>query len=97
MVDGALAGFIQTYARLAQEAKDVDDASIVSDETKDLFRTNILDFVERVSELEGATPGSVMSFEEQASEQSRLAKLWRLTALPSTYCRSSASSSRSWR
>ena len=81
VVDGAQAGFIQTYARLAQEAKDVDDASIVSDETKDLFRTNILDFVERVSESEGATPGSVVSFEEQASEQSRLAKLWRLTRI----------------
>jgi hypothetical protein len=34
-----------------------------------------------VSESEGATPGSVISFEEQASEQSRLAKLWRLTKI----------------
>jgi hypothetical protein len=34
-----------------------------------------------VSESEGATQGSVISFEEQASEQSQLAKLWRLTRI----------------
>lgn len=80
VVDGALAGFIQSYAQLAQAGQS-DDANFVSDENRELFRTNILDFVERVSESEGATPGSVVSFEEQASQQSQFAKLWRLTRI----------------
>jgi hypothetical protein len=81
VVDGAQAGFIQTYARLAQDEQGTGNASIINDDNKDAFRANILDFVEHVSESEGATPGSVVSFEEQASEQSRLAKLWRLTKI----------------
>ena len=78
VVDAALAGFIYSYADLARQAEST-SASLVNDKTKSVFRGNILDFVERASESEGATPGSVISFEEQASEQSRLAKLWRLT------------------
>ena len=46
-----------------------------------IFNTNILDLVEHVSESEGATPGSVISFEEEARQQSRLAKIWRLTKI----------------
>jgi hypothetical protein len=80
VVDGALAGFIQAYARLARRANAGDD-SLVGDKTEARFRTSILDFVEHVSESEGATQGSVISFEEQASEQSQLAKLWRLTRI----------------
>jgi hypothetical protein len=34
-----------------------------------------------VSESGGATQGSVISFEEQASQQSQFAKLWRLTKI----------------
>jgi sugar/nucleoside kinase (ribokinase family) len=81
VVDGAQAGFIQTYTRLAQDEQGTGNTSIINDDNKDLFRANILDFVEHVSESEGATPGSVVSFEEQVSEQSRLAKLWRLTKM----------------
>ena len=81
VVDGAQAGFIQTYAKLAKEEQGTGNASIINDDNKDLFRANILDFVEHVSESEGATPGSVVSFEEQASEQGQLAKLWRLTKI----------------
>lgn len=80
VVDAALAGFIYSYADLARQAEST-SASLVNDKTKSVFRGNILDFVERASESEGATPGSVISFEEQASEQSRLAKLWRLTKI----------------
>jgi hypothetical protein len=54
---------------------------LVSDKTRRLFGASILDFVEHVSQSEGATPGSVISFEEQAREQSRWAKLWRLTKI----------------
>lgn len=80
VVDGALAGFIQTYAHLAMRRK-VEDGNLVNDATQKHFHTSILDFVEHVSESEGATQGSVISFEEQASEQSQLAKLWRLTRI----------------
>ena len=81
VVDGALAGFIESYAQLARKWQAADDGSIVNDDTAQIFKANILDFVEHVSESEGATPGSVISFEEQASEQSQLAKLWRLTRI----------------
>ena len=81
VVDAALAGFIQSYADLLQQGHGGEGTSLVNDETRSIFRSNILDFVERVSKSEGATPGSVISFEEQASEQSRLAKLWRLTKI----------------
>ncbi len=59
----------------------VEDGNLVNDATQKHFHTSILDFVEHVSESEGATQGSVISFEEQASEQSQLAKLWRLTRI----------------
>ena len=81
VVDGALAGFIDSYAQLVRKGHRADDGSIVNDDTAKLFKANILDFVEHVSESEGATQGSVISFEEQASEQSQLAKLWRLTRI----------------
>lgn len=81
VVDAALAGFIQSYAELLQQGHGSQGTSLVNEDTRRIFRSNILDFVERVSESEGATPGSVISFEEQASEQSRLAKLWRLTKI----------------
>jgi hypothetical protein len=80
VVDGALAGFIQSYAHLAVRGK-AEDGDLVNDATRKLFNTNILDLVEHVSESEGATPGSVISFEEEARQQSRLAKLWRLTKI----------------
>jgi sugar/nucleoside kinase (ribokinase family) len=81
VVDAALAGFIQSYADLLQQGHGGEGTGLVNEETRSSFRNNILDFVERASESEGATPGSVISFEEQASEQSRLAKLWRLTKI----------------
>jgi sugar/nucleoside kinase (ribokinase family) len=81
VVDAALAGFIQSYADLLRQGQGGRGTSLVSDDTTAVFRSNILDFVERVSESEGATPGSVISFEEQVHEQSRLAKLWRLTKI----------------
>jgi sugar/nucleoside kinase (ribokinase family) len=81
VVDAALAGFIQSFADLLRQGQGGEGTSLVNDDTRTIFRSNILDFVERVSESEGATPGSVISFEEQASEQSRLAKLWRLTKI----------------
>jgi sugar/nucleoside kinase (ribokinase family) len=80
VVDGALAGFIQSYAHLAVRGR-VEDGEVVNDATQRVFNTNILDLVEHVSESEGATPGSVISFEEEARQQSRLAKLWRLTKI----------------
>ncbi len=80
MVDGALAGFIESYAQLIARGKGrMDD--VVNDATHRVFNTHVLDFVERVSQSEGATPGSVISFEEEARQQSRLAKLWRLTKI----------------
>ncbi len=81
VVDGALAGFIHSYAQLVRKGRSPDDGSIVNDDTVGNFKANILNFVEHVSESEGATQGSVISFEEQASEQSQLAKLWRLTRI----------------
>jgi hypothetical protein len=80
VVDGALAGFIQSYAHLATRGK-TEDGALVTDATQRLFNTNIVDFVEHVSESEGATPGSVISFEEEARQQSGFVKLWRLTKI----------------
>ena len=77
VVDGALAGFVESYA-LVQKRGIAGGGGHVTDATRKLFTKNILDYVEHVSQSEGATPGSVISFEEQAGEQSRLAKLWRL-------------------
>jgi len=80
VVDGALAGFIEAYARVAMRGK-ADRGDVVNDKTRKVFNANILDFVERVSQSEGATPGSVISFEEEARQESRWAKLWRLTKI----------------
>jgi hypothetical protein len=80
VVDGALAGFIESCAHLAKRGKS-EDGDLVTAATRKVFNTNILDFVEHVSQSEGATPGSVISFEEQVREQSRLAKHWRLTKI----------------
>jgi hypothetical protein len=79
-MDGALAGFIESYAYVLGRGKGTDGA-IVGESTRRTFNTNIQDFVEHVSQSEGATPGSVISFEEEARQQSRLAKLWRLTKI----------------
>jgi sugar/nucleoside kinase (ribokinase family) len=80
IVDAAHAGFIHSYAKLDREGKIV-EGEAVNDATQRVFNTNILDLVEHVSESEGATPGSVISFEEEARQQSRLAKIWRLTKI----------------
>jgi sugar/nucleoside kinase (ribokinase family) len=80
VVDGALAGFIQSYARLAMAGR-AGNGELLSQATQKLFNTNIVDFAEHVSESKGATPGSVISFEEEARQQSGLAKLWRLTKI----------------
>jgi hypothetical protein len=80
VMDGALAGFIETYARASQRTKSA-GGGLVGESTRRAFNTNIIDFVERVSQSEGATPGSVISFEEEARQESRWAKLWRLTRI----------------
>jgi hypothetical protein len=80
VVDGALAGFIESCARLAKR-RNSENGDLVTAATRKVFNSNVLDFVERVSQSEGATPGSVISFEEEARQQSRLAKLWRLTKI----------------
>jgi hypothetical protein len=80
-VDGALAGFIQSYAQLAQRKRPADHGSLINDDTAKIFSANIVDFVEDVADSEGATAGSVISFEEQASEQTQFAKLRRLTRI----------------
>jgi sugar/nucleoside kinase (ribokinase family) len=81
VVDAALAGFIRSYAELRGRGSMAEASDIVSEQTRKVFESNILDFVERASESQGATPGSVISFEEQVSQQSQLAKLWRLTRI----------------
>jgi hypothetical protein len=80
VVDGALAGFIESCAHLAKR-RNAENGDLVTAATRKVFNTNVLDFVEHVSQSEGATPGSVISFEEEARQQSRLAKLWRLTKI----------------
>jgi sugar/nucleoside kinase (ribokinase family) len=80
VIDGALAGFISSYAHLAAKKK-IAATAVVREETRKLFSTHIIDQVEHASQSEGATPGSVISFEEQPREQGRLAKLWRLTKI----------------
>jgi hypothetical protein len=80
VVDGAHAGFVHAYAKLDMEGR-IADGEAVNDATQRVFNTSILDLVEHVSESEGATPGSVISFEEEARQQSRLAKVWRLTKI----------------
>lgn len=80
-VDGALAGFIQSYAQLAGRKRGDGGGGVINGDNAKVFQANILDFVEDVAESEGATTGSVISFEEQASEQTQFAKLWRLTRI----------------
>jgi sugar/nucleoside kinase (ribokinase family) len=80
IVDAAHAGFINSYAKLDTAGKIV-EGEAVNDTTQRVFNTTILDLVEHVSESEGATPGSVISFEEEAGQQSQLAKIWRLTKI----------------
>ena len=79
-VDGALAGFIEAYLRAARR-KPEDGTGVVNDKTRKIFNATMLDVVERVSQSEGATPGSVISFEEEARQESKWAKLWRLTRI----------------
>lgn len=80
VMDGAMAGFIQSCAQLLEHTKAGNDL-LVSKGSQRLFDTNILDLVRHVSETEGATPGSVISFDEQAQEQSAFSKIWRLTRI----------------
>jgi len=80
VIDGALAGFIQSYAHLAARGQ-AEVGNLLTSSTQKLFSTNIVDFVEHVSQSEGATPGSVISFEEEAKQQSGLLKVWRLTKI----------------
>lgn len=80
VVDGALAGFIQSYAHLAAKGV-VDHGKLLDSDSQRLFSTNITDFVEHVSQSEGATPGSVISFEEEAKQESGFLKVWRLTKI----------------
>jgi sugar/nucleoside kinase (ribokinase family) len=80
VMDGAMAGFIKSCARADWRGK-AEDGALVNAKTQRLFDTNIVDIVRHVSESEGATQGSVISFEEQASEQGQFAKLWRLTRI----------------
>jgi hypothetical protein len=80
VMDGALAGFIEAYAYADRRSKGT-GGDLVNESTRRTFNTNIIDFVERVSQSEGATPGSVISFEEEARQESRWAKLWRLTRI----------------
>ena len=80
VVDGALAGFIQSYAHLAAKGR-IESGRLLNDGTQRTFSTNIADFVEHVSQSEGATPGSVISFEEEAKQQSGFLKVWRLTKI----------------
>jgi hypothetical protein len=80
VMDGAMAGFIQSCAQLLERTKAGNDL-LVSKDSQRLFDTNILDLVRHVSETEGATPGSVISFDEQAQEQSAFSKIWRLTRI----------------
>ena len=67
--------------RIWRQRRKAANGDLVTDATRKVFNTNILDFVEHVSQSEGATPGSVISFEEEARQQSRWAKLWRLTKI----------------
>lgn len=77
VMDGVLAGFIQSYAHLDASGR-MEPGRVVNDETRRLFNRNIVEFVEHVSQSEGATPGSVISFEEEARHESAFLKLWRL-------------------
>ena len=80
VMDGALAGFIEAYA-CVDRSLGSKGSNHLNDATERTFSTSILDFVDRVSQSEGATPGSVISFEEEARQESRWAKLWRLTRI----------------
>ena len=80
IVDGALAGFAEAYLRLALRRKS-EAATSVSDKSRKTFNATIVDCVEHVSQSEGATPGSVISFEEEARQENRWVKLWRLTKI----------------
>jgi hypothetical protein len=82
VMDGAMAGFIQSCARVTLRGAGAGaDGALVNDKTQKIFDTSIVDLVRHVSESAGATPGSVISFDEQEQEQSRMGKLWRLTRI----------------
>ena len=78
VMDGVMAGFIQSCAQLLERTKAGSDIRVGQDSQR-LVDTNILDLVRHVSDTEGATPGSVISFDEQ--EQTAFSKIWRLTRI----------------
>jgi hypothetical protein len=80
VMDGVMAGFIQSCAQLLERTKAGSDIRVGKDSQR-LVDTNILDLVRHVSDTEGATPGSVISFDEQAQEQTAFSKIWRLTRI----------------
>ena len=80
VMDGAMAGFIQSYAKLYVRGA-IEEGALANVKTQRLFDTNIVDLVRHVSESEGATPGSVISFDEREQERSTFAKLRRLTRI----------------
>ena len=80
VMDGAMAGFIQSYAKLYVRGA-IEEGALANVKTQRLFDTNIVDLVRHVSESEGATLGSVISFDEREQERSTFAKLRRLTRI----------------
>jgi hypothetical protein len=81
VMDGAMAGFIQSCAQVLDRRKAAGNDLLVGKDTQRLFDTSILDLVRHVSETEGATPGSVISFDEQEQERTAFSKIWRLTRI----------------
>jgi sugar/nucleoside kinase (ribokinase family) len=82
IVDAALSGFIKSYVTLAPK-RDVklERFDLRNEQTQTNLSANIDDYVGHVISSEGATPGSVISFEEDPRAQAGFAKFLRLTGI----------------
>ena len=81
VVDGALAGFIETCAHLARRRKARKRRARHGSDAQGRSTPTCSTSSSTCRSPKGATPGSVISFEEEARQQSRWAKLWRLTRI----------------
>lgn len=78
VADAALSGFIYSYL---QALKNRSDGPIFVQPEQASISSNITSFVDGAAATEGATPGSVISFEEEEKAQSKLAQYLRFAQM----------------
>jgi len=78
VADAALSGFIYSYL---QTPRNPSDRPKFAEPQQKSISSNITTFVDRAAASEGATPGSVISFEEEEKAQSKFAQYLRFAQM----------------